>query len=702
MLLLALAAALALQLPDTAGAIYDSPATRELVERAVAASGDLPAELNDYRARVQSSMYITLVPDSSAGGDLPASVDELVSEVRWNEQSYLHQTVLGHRTRVLIPLPYTLATILEQPWVIPHLYGSSIYTPLTGPRAVSPFGRSGPQFYRYAAQDPVRLRVQGELITLVPVEVRPRVDPDEADARLVLGTFFLDADRGAVARARFGFAGAGGDLPGVLGRVETFMELENALWEGRFWLPFQQRREIVFSSRALGGTVVARVINRFVDLDLNTGWSPSGRRAQLTWAQEGGAFADWRGQVGEEAAEFSLRDFADLRLATATSAGADDRYRLQLYYDQGSHLFRYNRVEGPYLGIAGRLTPPDPRLNRWSLYGTVGWAFAEATARGELSARWGLPVAPSPRPDAVADWGVEATAYRRLLDIQAFRPTYAWDWIYTLPALFWGSDQRDYYDAAGAELFARGRTGRWSGRLGGRVERHDSVQINTQRFLFGEAEEFGPVAGAEPGAHAALEARGGYVLGPGAFGIGNSVIAQADAEAGLADFRFQRLSGLLSLRSVLGPLTLAARADAGRVWGEAPPQRLFRFGSTEGLRGFEPNEFGGSAAVLARGRLLLGIPPRSAEPLARIGFLLIPPLRPSLVLLGETGRTWIDDELLPELLRLRALPTDGWRSSVGFGISFLDDAITLERLEPIGAGSEDREGRWYFGLTTWY
>ncbi len=203
----------------------------------------------------------------------------------------------------------------------------------------------------------MRLRVQGELITLIPVEVSPRVDPRGEEARLVLGTFYLDADRAAVARARFGFAGTDGGFPRVLGRVETFLELENALWEGRFWLPFRQRREIVFNSKALGGSVVARVVNRFVDLDLNTDWSPSGRRVQLTWSADDSAFAGWEGEVGEEAAEYSFSDFADLRLATAMQARGGDSYRVRLHYAQGSHLFRYGPGGGAVPGDRG---PPRP------------------------------------------------------------------------------------------------------------------------------------------------------------------------------------------------------------------------------------------------------------------------------------------------------------------------------------------------------
>jgi hypothetical protein len=708
----ALAAVLLTQVPDTIPtpidtvpaprSIYDSPATAELVRRAIVSSAAVPPELLDYNATVRSSMYLTLAPDTVAGGDLPATVDEIVSDVQWNRQGSLHQTVRGHRTRVLMPIPYTLATILQQPWVVPHLYGSAIFTPFAGPQAVNPFGARGPDFYDYEADDPIRLRVQGELVTLVPISVRPRVIPQDERTVVVLGTFYIDQDRAAVAQARYGFAGGRGDLPSTLGTLETYLELENGLWEGRYWLPFRQRRDIFFNSPLLGGGVAARVVNQFTNFDLNTGWFAEGPRVQLIWAQGPAreVFAGWEQSVGEDAGLYSTRDFSDLRHAIAMESGGEPRTRARIHYARGNHLFRYNRVEGAYLGLAGHVVPPDPLRNRWELYGTAGWAISEGTPRGEVSARFGSAAAPA--PTSPSDRGAEVTLYRRLVDIQPFRPTYGWDWIYTLPALLWGSDVRDYYDVIGGEAFASGRHGRWSGRLGGRVESHDSVQINTTRFLFGTAGDFGPLASIDTGLHGAIEAGAGYAFGPGAFGMGNSTILRGDAEVGLADFRFTRLTGLLSARYNLGPITVASRTDAGHAMGGVPPQKLFRFGSLEGLRGYEPNEFGGSTAILTRGRVLIGLPPRSTQPIARLGMFLVPPLRPSLVLLGESGWTWIDEDLEDELLRLRTRPTEGARSSVGVGISFLDDAITIERLQPVGADSAERGARWYAGLTYWY
>lgn len=704
MIALATAVSLFLQVPDTAR-VFDTAGTESLVVRVIEATGDIPPELIDYQARVQSTMQISIAADTTGVADLPATVDEVVSNVNWHRRGFLHQEVVGHRARVLVPLPYTLATIFETVWVTPHLYGARIYTPLGDAPALNPFSASGPRYYRYQAGDTVRIRLPDQLLTLVPIDVRPRVPIETSDLPLVVGTFYVDIDRAAVARARVGFAGGGGVLPRTLGRIETFLEFENGLWEGRFWLPSRQRRDILFESRLLGGGVTARVVNRFDDIRLNTGWEPSGPMTRLEWADDRDptAFQNWRAPIGDEESELSASDFEDLRIASTVGGdeAPDGGVRGRIHYDRGSHLFRFNRVEGPYVGIGARLAPVVPRQNRWELYGTAGWAFAENTPRGELVYRRGTTVLP--RLTEGVDWGFESAIYRRLNDIQPFRPTFMWDWFYTLPAFLWGADDRDYYDATGSEIAVVGRSGRWSGRSGVRFERQDSVVINTRWSLLGQEEdEVEPLAGVDPGNLFAIEAGTQYSLGPGAFGIGNSLLLRAEAEAGFVDFGYRRAVGLISARYSVGPITLAARADGGIVTGEAPPQKLFRFGSIEGLRGYEPNEFGGSAALLGRARFLLGLPPRSSAPLARVGLFMIPPLRPGLVFLAETGRTTVSDELAPALERLGARTTDGFRSAVGIGLSIFDDALTVERLFPVGASEEDREERWYIGFTYWY
>jgi hypothetical protein len=682
-----------------ADSIWDTPETRALVTRVIQSGTVVPAGLDDYRAAMGAVIHLSLRADTAQGGELPVTVDEFAGEVRWERDGDVQQTVHGHRVRLLAPAPYTLGSLLEAPWIIPHLYGNTInvfsLSPAPGGRtvlaqAVHPFSYRGIDFYHYVAGNPVRVSTSEGVTTLVPITVRPRPGTLEAAGkqRLVAGTFWVDFDRAAVARARFGFVESGGRF--VVTETGVFFELESALVEGQWWLPHRQRREIQVASPLLGGAAAIRIVTTLADFEVNTGWDAPQQGARLVMDLRSGAFDDAPPVAADPT---DIGDFADL-VQVVRAPESTEGVQMALRYERGDHLFRYNRVEGAFLGLGTRIQPADPERRDWSVYAHAGWAFAEGTPRGELAFRWhpGDPTAPG------AHWSANVGGYRRLRDMTAFRPPLQWELGYALGAALGGYDVRDYYDAAGAEAFGSRRSGSWLARLGGRVERHDSVSRNTESFLFGNAGDFPEVAPAEPGTHASVETTLRYARGTGAFGVGGGVIAQLTADQGFGDFGVTRATALLSTRFPSRYVTLIARGDAGMVLGQAPPQFLFRFGGIEGLRGYARNEFGGSTALLGRARLLLHLPPYGQEPLFRAGFFLFPPLRPALVLSGDAGWTTVSDDARPSLLRLGAVETDGVRSSWGAGLSLFEDAVSIEYVWPGDGG----KGKWYTGFVAYF
>lgn len=683
--------------------VFDTRATAALVDRVIRAGSTVPEGLRDYRAGMRSAVFLAVRADTAPGGEQPVTVDEFTGEVRWDRGGGLLQRITGHRVRLLAPTPYTIGTLLESPWVIPHLYGNTIdvfqfsSTSRTRrlARAIHPFSFRGADFYRYVAGDTVRVRTREGTTTLVPVEVRARPGTTPGDTRLVAGTFWVDVDRAAVARARFGFVERGTEGLVRLSDTGLFFELESGLVEGRYWLPFRQRREIQITSPLFGGAAAIRLVTSLSGFDLNTGWTPEQPgRARLAWDLERDAFRGWRGLPGEEDEGFDIADFADLAEATRFPEENPAPLRVALRYQRGEHLFRYNRVEGPYLGLGVVVEPRDPDARRWDLYATAGWAMAEGEPRGEASGRWRLTADPQP---GEATWTAQAAGYRRLRETQAFRPLVQWELGHSVNALLGGFDVRDYYDATGAEAALIRRREAWTASVGGRWERQDRVTRNTTTYLFGTAEDenFPPVAPAEPGNHAAVEGELRFARGPGSFGIGNSLAAALRADAGLADFRFTRVTALLSTRRDARLWGVRLRLDGGHLGGDPPPQFLFRFGGTEGLRGYQRNEFGGTTAAIARTRLLLYLPPYGSEPLFRVGFFAFPPLRPALVASGEAGWARVADGSRLELLRLGgARPTSGTEASVGAGVSFFEDAVSAEYVRPAGGG----DGRWYVGF----
>lgn len=686
---------------DTAG-IFDSPATRSLVERTIRAGSQLPAELNDYTAKMDAAVYLSLRADSAQGGELPVTIDEFAGEVQWARRNDLLQRIRGHRVRMLAPTPYTVGSLIDAPWVIPHLYGNTITvfslasTPggrARASNAVHPFSWRGLDFYHYAAGDTVRVRTQQGVTTLVPITIRQRAGITDT-ARTVAGTFWVDVDRAAVARARFGFSERrGGLLPAESG---VFFELENGLVGGRFWLPYRQRREIQLSSPLFGGAAAIRMVTTLTGYQVNTGWRPDQPGTQRLVRQivpGDSVFAGFARAVGDVAGTFDIADFADLRAAVRPPNANAGPVRVSLRYERGDHLFRYNRVEGAYLGLGLRAEPRDPDRRDWDVYATGGWAFAEGTARGELSARWHpLPaVATAPR------YTLAATGYRRLRDLQAFRPPLQWDLGYTLGAALAGYDVRDYLDATGAELQLSRRAGPFLARIGGRWERQDSVTKNVDGGLFGgTAKDFPDLAPVDPGTHAAAEGELRWTRGAGTLSLGNSLQAALRGEVGFADFQTQRVTAYLSFRRTGKYVTLIGRGDGGIVGGTAPPQFLFRFGGIEGLRGYDRNEFGGSQAALGRGRFLLHVPPYGNQPLAQAAGFLIPPLRPAIVFSVDAGWSGVSSASAPALARLGSSVTDGVKWSYGTGLSIFEDALSVEYVRPGDGG----KGKWYVGFVS--
>lgn len=683
--------------PDS---IFDAPETRELVTRVMQAGSNVPAGLDDYRADMGATVYLSLHADTAQGGELPLTVDEFAGEVRWDRGGNVQQLVQGHRVRMLAPAPYTIGSMIEAPWVVPHLYGNTItvFSLSASPtaraqiaRAVHPFAFRGIDFYDYRAGTRVRVSTAEGVVSLLPITVRPRAGKLEeaGENRLVAGTFWVDTDRAAIARARFGFVERGGRF--VVTETGVFFELESALVGGQYWLPYRQRRELQIASPLLGGAVAVRAVTTLSNFELNTGWEAPEPGVRLVTRLEDGAFERVPRPVEEQAPD--IGDFADLA-AIVRPPERTGGVQASLRYERADHLFRFNRVEGAFVGLGMRFEPANPERRDWDVYTHLGWAFAESTPRGELAFRWhpGNPNAPG------AHWSAAVGGYRRLRDMTSFRPPIQWELGYALGAALGGYDVRDYYDAAGAEAFVTRRGGGWTARFGARAEAHDSVTRNTGSYLFGEAQDFPDVASAEPGTHAAVEGTLRYARGTGAFGVGAGMIAQLSADQGFGDFGVTRATGLLSMRFPSRYVTLIARGDAGTVIGEAPPQFLFRFGGIEGLRGYGRNEFGGSTAVLGRARLLLHLPPYGQEPLFRAGFFLFPPLRPAIALSGDAGWTGVSDDSRPALLRLGASETDGVRSSYGVGLSLFEDAVSVEYVWPGDGG----EGRWYAGFVTYF
>ena len=179
------------------------------------------------------------------------------------------------------------------------------------------------------------------------------------------------------------------------------------------------------ASSLFSGAVAGRVVNVFADLELNTGWEPPPGRAVRLFrtTRPGPSFGDGETPVVElepaDAEGFSIEDFADLRRIAAVAADPDaGPIDVGIHYERSEHLFRYNRVEGAFLGAGVRVQPTDPLREAWSVYATGGRGVCgrNRSRRAARSlARGGSTSLCAGGPLGTGGWGVSAAAGPALL-----------------------------------------------------------------------------------------------------------------------------------------------------------------------------------------------------------------------------------------------------------------------------------------------
>jgi hypothetical protein len=234
---------------------YADSATARLIARAQERHREQDAAVHDYRAMLLSRLDANL----GRGGFariMPLAVVEQESELHWQAPNDLKVITLGARSRTAFR-GADLDASWTHPWFVPRFLGDSIR--LLSDRgfperaAVHPLAAGADAFYRYAIIDSLQLSLPGRTVRAIGV----RVTPIRADASLIAGELWLDAETAETVRLSFVFIGkrlwtdsigpsrrdtARADRDDAL--VERILrvsaDLEYGLYQERFWLPFRQ------------------------------------------------------------------------------------------------------------------------------------------------------------------------------------------------------------------------------------------------------------------------------------------------------------------------------------------------------------------------------------------------------------------------------------------------------------------------------
>lgn len=194
--------------------------------------------LRDYRALARGTLtFLGQLGDVIATPPKVIQATQVATEVYWRAPSLSKQRVIGTRDTTVLPTDNSFYRdrfgIVQNnfPNVIRVGEGRDV---ADVPHPLAPAGEG---LYDFAIRDSLGIRLGDRTVSVIEVQVRPK---DPAQARFV-GTLFVDRADAQVVRMAFTFTSAS-----YLDRrnEDVSIVLENALVEGRFWLPRRQEVEV--------------------------------------------------------------------------------------------------------------------------------------------------------------------------------------------------------------------------------------------------------------------------------------------------------------------------------------------------------------------------------------------------------------------------------------------------------------------------
>ena len=451
---------------------WNDARTRELVERATMRRAQQLADtaLRDYRATAHG--YLTFLAQVGEGFPDPPKVvrsDELALEVYWLAPNLSKQRIVGRRDT--LALPTNIAYHRDHLGIVQNNFPSIIRLGEGDEvRDVPhPLSAAGNADYDFAIRDSLSIRLPDRRVEVYELRVRPK-DPEQP--RLV-GALYIDRSTGDVVRMAFTFT-----RPAYLDKEleDISIVLENALVQGRFWLPLHQEVEIRRTGKWLDFPARGIIRGRWeiCCYETNAGLSPAlfagGPEIVSAPAREL-ARHEWHGRILDSlpsdvraASDEDVRKVQEEARALVQQQALARAEGASLSARKASDFVRVNRVEGLALGAGASLRAGGGVVtSARARYGfsdhEIKWRLGVALRRGDGT---GLELF------GVRDYRDVGDVVERSTAVNSFA------------AQEFGSDATDPYDIGGigvaAELGVLGGL-RW--RLEGAWERQDSLSVNT-------------------------------------------------------------------------------------------------------------------------------------------------------------------------------------------------------------------------------
>lgn len=624
--------------------------------RAADSNAAFPAR--GFRAHFESEIAVNKALPNRVEGI--SSVEQFAGTLTWNADSG-DQHSLGYRI-VTTGLPLPAGYVLGTAWIVPSLYGDR-FTLLSDPKqaakqgeseadslstrakyVVHPLASDRDRYYTYARGDTVEVvDAVGQSRRVVVVEVTPHQSFPEA-TRVFTGQIYLEVGTGALMRMRgqiYTIRPPGKPLKGLkkvgnaLVASASIIDFQNTRINGVLMPTYQSGDLAILLPLTTAMGTMVRMVTRLHDVDIAAGapiqlganaLPPTVARTQTT-KDSLNAFKGWENSPTDWPSRYLINDRLDVGPPRYRPTGDPVVFvRSPTMYD----FFRFNRVEGIYLGAAGTLFLRD-KFPGLAIRGGVGYGFWDQTVKGGVVAT--LRRGP---------WLAEATAEHELAIVTKFKDPL--DYAMGTRPLF-AQDLYDYADRGVGQI-----------GIGHALEPHRNGII---RADFGVVQDRNTPQELSSGP-LGQNYYGNPLVDPGTYfrsrlsliwredisshfarpGIG----AQVYLENGQGDFQYTSVNARLVGRANAAGLVFSFVGYGGIATAPTmlPTQQLFLIGGDFTLPGYDFDQFGGSRALLLTGQVGYVLP-FLKRPIPVSKKLALPAINPNINLISYVGWTGASD-----------------------------------------------------------
>ncbi len=622
----------------------------------------------DYQAEATGHVYF-FADGISQKDRILIKADQVALDVFWSAPDNTKQIIVGQRDEKI--LPTNIQYHLDHLTVIQDDFGSSFYLgggdEIAG--VVHPLSLNATDTYDFQISDSISISLpNSEDIKVYQLKVRPK----NLDIPGVTGSLHLQDVTGAVVHMSLTFTPSS-YIDESLDYIRIITD--NSIWNGRHWLPYDQkieiRRESTLLDLPIGTTIQThfRIRNYKFNQDLPSNFFsgssivslPSSKKSQHifdTGLLEGLSEANYTSSV-------DMDQVRNLALELSGTKSLTKWKQSRLFVPTLSSMYRRNRAEGSFFGIGNSLQiRPD-----WKLQSNIGYA------KGSKS----LVLSSTLRKEQTRGYFSFQTFRKQLNDIGVMLPGSSGA-MNSLASALIQQDYSDPYYSSGIKANKSWSIGsNHSIKISGAWERHWSAENIMEGYPSesGLNREIRPI---NDGNHQYLEFT--YTNMTAGTGLLTRLISSA---GNMNEDLYANIYTDIQAQKHLPKMKTNVRTwlRAGLSEGTNSPQFQYLLGGRHTLPGYNYRSFRGHRFALLSGEINRSI--------------WSPWL--TLRIFGSTGITGgfysptTTNDVISSFELSKDTTTNGFKTSIGMGLGFGWDLLHLN----VGRGVDER-GKWEFTI----